>query len=100
MEENTRHACNSRNLSDVFSCTSVLRASVRSSIVSFLDFPEQFGEFVEREGGDVLDAVGERGGRAAVRHGAALEGARAPDAAAAAGRPGVARCDLRPLKLH
>ena len=63
--------------------------------------PEQFGESVDGDGGDVLDAVCEGGGRAAVRHGAALEGARAPDAARAAGGPGVAwRRGLRSLKLH
>ena len=53
-----------------------------------VDFPEQFGEAVERVGGDILDAVGEDGRLPAVRQGAPLERAGAAEAARAAVGPG------------
>ena len=32
----------------------------------YVDFPERFGELADGEGGNILDAVGEDGGRAPV----------------------------------
>ena len=73
------------------------------------NFPEHFGELADGEGGDVLDAVGEHGGRPPVLlDRAPLErrpphGPRPPeDPARAARRPRVARRELGtlPLKLH